>query len=94
MRSHEFKNKNRLLVYRQRMGYTQEQVAHLLGQRRTAMLSSYENGRTLPPLAIALRLGIVLRVPVEFLFAGLYDGLRHEIRSEEQRLSSREGAPS
>ena len=38
--------------------------------------------------ANALRLGIILRVPVEFLFPALYDGLRNEIRAEEERLAT------
>ena len=51
------------------------------------MVSRYERGHSLPSLALALKLGIVLRVPVEFLFPHLYDQLRLRIREEEDRLN-------
>jgi transcriptional regulator with XRE-family HTH domain len=77
------KQKNKLLFYRQRLGFTQAQVSILLGHKRPAMLSEYENGRTMPPLPVALKLGIVLRVPVEFLFGDLYQDMREQIREKE-----------
>lgn len=70
------------------MGYSQKQVARLLGFVGTSMLSRYEHDRSLPPLKIALSLGIVLRVPVEFLFPTLYEGLRTRIRADEERLEA------
>jgi DNA-binding XRE family transcriptional regulator len=82
------RSSNKLAVFRHRMGLTQEAVAHLLGQPRTAMVSSYENGRTLPPLLVALRLSIIFRVPVEFLFGDLYDDMRQNIRAEEDRIAA------
>ena len=51
-------------------------------------LSRYERGRSLPPLPMALRLGIVLRVPVEFLFGDYHDKLKTEIRDKEARFRS------
>ena len=68
------------------MGFSQKHVACLLRLRGTSMLSRYERGRSFPPFQIALSLGIILRVPVEFLFPALYDELRNQIRSEEQRM--------
>src|SRR6266478_3969307 len=54
------KNKqNNLVLYRRRMGFTQKQVARLLGQRDLSMISHYEHGRALPPLAVALSLEII-----------------------------------
>jgi len=38
------------------------------------MVSHYEHGRSYPPLPVALGLEIILRVPVAFLFPGLYFG--------------------
>lgn len=51
------------------------------------MLSRYELGRSVPPLWTALKLGIILRVPVEFLFPKLYDGMRNQIRAQEAQLN-------
>jgi len=65
-----------------------QQVAHLLAHKGTAVLSNYERGERLPSLVNALKLGIILRVPVEFLFGGLHDELRIQIRAEEDRLAA------
>src|ERR1022692_265457 len=78
---------NNLVLYRRRMGFTQKHVARLLGQRDTSMISHYEHGRSLPPLPVALSLEIILRVPVAFLFPGMYDELKLRIRNQEQELA-------
>src|SRR5690348_10726593 len=86
MANNKKKNKNALVLYRRRMGFSQKTVAELLGHKDATLLCMYERGRMLPPLLAALGLGIILRVPVEFLFPGLYDELKGQIRhAEEQR---------
>lgn len=83
-----FKHKqNNLVLYRRRMGFTQRQVARLLGHRDASMISHYEHGRALPPLAVALSLELVYRVPVAFLFPSLYDELKLEIRRKEESFA-------
>ena len=62
-------------------------VAKLLGQKDVTMLSRYEHGRSMPKLVTALQLGIILRVPVEFLFPALYESLRVQIRLHEESLN-------
>ena len=74
--------------FRRRMGFTPAHVARLLGHQDASALSDYERGEHTPSLANALRLGIILRAPVEFLFPALYDRLRNEIRAEEERLAA------
>jgi DNA-binding XRE family transcriptional regulator len=81
------KNQNLLALYRRRFGYSQKRVAHLLGHKSHAALSCYERGRTLPTLTTALKLEIILRTPIAFLFPGIHDTLRIEIRAEEGRLA-------
>lgn len=78
---------NRLVLYRRRMGFTQKDVARLLGQHDTSMISHYEHGRSLPPLPVALSLEIILRVPVAFLFPGMYEEIKLRIRKQEQELA-------
>ena len=73
-------------MYRRRMRFSTRQVARLLGHKDTSAWSNYERGERLPSLVNALRLGIIMRVPVEFLFYSLYDELRHQIRAEEEDL--------
>ena len=85
------KNKNNLVLYRRRMGFSQRKVARLLGLKDATLLCMYERGRVLPPLGAALALGVILRVPVEFLFPELYEDLKDRIRQlEELRQSARE----
>ncbi len=79
------KNKNALVFYRRRMGFSQRHVAQLLGHKDATLLCSYERGRILPPLPAALSLGVILRVPVEFLFPDLYDELKACIRQQEEQ---------
>ena len=86
--SYKQKYKNRIVVFRRRAGLTQAHVAHLLGHRGTATVSSYETGRTLPTLMTGFGLGIILRVPVEFLFGSMYDEMRVRIRAEEERMAA------
>lgn len=77
---------NDLVLYRRRMGFTQRYVARLLGHRDTSMVSHYERSRVLPPLMTALSLEIIYRVPVAFLFPGMYDELKKHIRAQEESL--------
>ncbi len=79
--------RNDLVLYRRRMGFSQKQVARLLGHRDTSMVSHYEHGRALPPIAMALSLEIIYRVPVAFLFPGMYDELKRRIRRDEESLA-------
>ena len=68
------------------MRFTTAHVAQLLGHQDASTLSDYERGDRLPSLVNAFSLGIILRVPIEFLFPDLYDRLLKEIRAEEERL--------
>jgi len=79
---------NRLQLFRHKRGLETERVAHLLGHRSTSTLEAYERAARLPTLINALRLSIILRTPVEFLYGQLYDNLRNGIRAEEDRLAS------
>jgi DNA-binding XRE family transcriptional regulator len=80
----QYKNKNKLVLYRRRMGFSQKTVSELLGHKDATLLCMYERGRKLPPLAAAFALGIILRLPVEFLFPGVYDEIKGRIRQEEE----------
>ena len=89
MKHHQNQKQNRLAAFRRRMGYSQRRVAHLLGHKSHAALSLYEHGQVVPGLATALRLEIILRTPVAFLFPSLYENLRDNIRAEEEQLLGR-----
>jgi len=80
------KHQNTIELYRERIGLSTAGVAHLLGHSNSATFSDYERCNRLPSLENALRLGVILRVPVEFLFGKLYQHLRTEVRRQEERL--------
>lgn len=83
---------NELVLYRKRRALSQKRVASFLRQRDTSMLSRYENGRSLPPLPTALRLEIIYRVPVAYLYPKVYKELREEIRQQEAAPASTQEA--
>jgi DNA-binding XRE family transcriptional regulator len=78
---------NRLDIYRRRMRFSQRHVAFLLGHTNSSVWSRWERGERVPSLTNALRLGIILRIPVEFLFYSLHDQLRNQIRAVEERIA-------
>ena len=77
---------NNLWTYRKKMGFSQKKTASIMGIKRTNDLSRYEHGAKLPNLVNALKLEIIYRTPVAFLFADLYEGLKKEIRGREEKL--------
>ncbi len=70
------------------MGFSQKQVAQLLGHKNPGTISNYERGLTLPPLLTAMCLEIIYRVPVAFIYGDLYDALREQIRTQEEKLKA------
>ena len=68
------------------MGFSQEEVAAILGYLSATHISEVEHGRKLPSFITALKLEIVYRVPVAFLFQDLYMRLRTGLRAREERL--------
>lgn len=87
MQQHKNRYKNQLDHFRRRMRFTASHMARLLGHKDASTLSDYERGDRLPSLVNAFCLGIILRVPVEFLFPELYDGLRNDIRAKEEVMA-------
>ena len=83
------RHKNELIIYRRRMGFSQKQIAGVLGLKSTSMLSRYESGRSLPPLLTALRLEVLYRIPVAFLYSEIYRSLKEEIRVLEDQLAGK-----
>ena len=77
---------NHLWTYRKKMGLSQKRVALLMGFKRTNDLSRYEHGVRMPSLVNALKLEIVYRTPAAFLYKGLYEELRKDIKAREEKL--------
>jgi transcriptional regulator with XRE-family HTH domain len=79
---------NDLILYRERLGFTQQHVAMLLGKSSPTVVSKIEQGHRLPSFVTALKLAIIYRVPVDFLYSGLYSEHRKLIRAREAKLST------
>jgi transcriptional regulator with XRE-family HTH domain len=79
---------NQLAAARRKRGLSRKQAAQLLGYKGTSEISRLERGTRLPHLITALRLEIIYRTPVAFLFPDLYDSLRQIIRAGEERKQS------
>ena len=54
------------------MGFSQRDVADILGYISRAEISDFERGDKLPSFVSALKFEIIYRVPVAFLFPALY----------------------
>jgi transcriptional regulator with XRE-family HTH domain len=80
------KHSNSLVLYRLRMGFSKKYVSALLKHKNTSVISKLEQGRALPTLPTALKLAVIYRIPVDFLYEAMYSNTRNEIRSRESRL--------
>jgi len=77
---------NRLWTYRKKVGFSQKRAAYFLGFKGTNAISRYEHGSKLPGLINALKLEIVYRTPVAFLFGEVYEKLKKEIKKLEGEI--------
>ena len=69
------------------MGLSQKRAAYFMSLKKTNNLSRYEHGVKLPGLINALKLEIVYRTPVAFLFGALHDRLKQESREREEKMA-------
>lgn len=82
------KTNNRLWLARKRRGLQQKQIAKLLGYQTVTQVSRYEKGFRVPSLETALRLEIILGVPLRMLFNELYEQLEGDIRQKMEQIPS------
>ena len=71
--------KNQIWIHRKKMGYSQQDIATLLGHQTAAHVSGYERGVRLPSLKTVLKLELILCVPAAFLYNDLYHELKQKI---------------
>lgn len=77
---------NCLRKYRRVRGFSQREVAVLLGFKSTSMISRWEKGHCMPSYLNVLRLAIVYRTMTDALFIDLMRLLRDDIRKKEERV--------
>jgi transcriptional regulator with XRE-family HTH domain len=80
------KLENYLRTYRRRAGFTQDEIAYLLGGKSGTKTSRYERFRRTPSLETALAYELLFGVPVRKLFAGVYQKVERETRVQARRL--------
>lgn len=64
---------------RRRAGFTQADVAYLLGAQAVTKVSRYERGKYLPPLSTALAYEAMLGVPIADLFPSAFAAARRSL---------------
>lgn len=87
MASHKLPNY--LRAHRKRLGFSQRDIAFLLGGRHGSRPSRYEHFSCTPVLRTALALAVILRVSVQELFAGEYQQIEDCVRRQAQQLQDR-----
>ena len=78
-----------LKTYRRRSGFSQDDVAFLLGSSSGAKVSRYERWARRPTLETALAYEAIFQVPVRELFGGLYRKAEKETVARAQLLATR-----
>ena len=78
---------NRLRKHRRLMGYTQADVAYLLGLNNSIVISRWEKGRIIPLADNAIRLAYIYHTFTEELFREFFKKARYEIEPRERKLA-------
>ncbi len=82
---------NHLWKYRNRMGYSQSDVAEILDFSNSSQICQWEKGARVPTLENIFKLSILYRAPVIFLFLPWYVATREEIRDREEKWRIKTG---
>jgi transcriptional regulator with XRE-family HTH domain len=77
---------NTVLHYRERLGFTQDQLAHIAGCKHSRRIRRIESGSVMPASVTVMRIAAALRVPVEILYRKTYEELREQVRATEERM--------
>lgn len=89
---------NYLRTYRKRAGFSQDELAYLLGTDSGAKISRYERNGRQPSLDTALAYEAVFGVPARDLFPGRFVKARTRVRRRaaflRRRLSAKHQTPS
>jgi len=88
---------NYLRTYRKRSGFTQDEMAFLLGCRSGAKVSRYEHNKRQPNPQSVFAYNVIFQVPTEELFAGIYQQVERNtlkrIKSLTRRLEKAQPNP-
>jgi transcriptional regulator with XRE-family HTH domain len=77
---------NHLTRYRERLGFTQDQLAHIVNCKNSRTIRRFESGEAMPGSLMLLRLAAALRVPVDYLYQETFTVVQKEVRTTEERM--------
>lgn len=80
---------NYLRTHRKRVGFSQDEVAFLMGSISGTRIIRYERFHREPPLRAALALEVILRRPVAELFGGMFDQVERTVLRRAKTLGLR-----
>jgi transcriptional regulator with XRE-family HTH domain len=83
---------NCLRKFRKTNGYSQKQVAVMLGVRNTGMISRWERGCRFPRPLNIFRLAVIYRTMVDALYIDLIRDLRKDIQKRREKLEAKQEA--
>lgn len=69
---------NYLRMHRRKTGFTQKEIAFLIGSNQVGKISRYEKFYSIPQLKTILALEIIFQVTARELFAGLFEEVKKE----------------
>ncbi|MCG8604619.1 helix-turn-helix transcriptional regulator [bacterium] len=70
-----------LRTHRKRFGFSQSDVAFLLGTQSRSHISRYENYTRLPGLETALAYEVIFQAPMREMFAGIYERVEKQVQA-------------
>lgn len=80
---------NYLRTHRKRTGFSQEELAFLLGCQNASKVSRYERFARLPTLKTALAYEAIFGASIRELFAGIYEEIEQEVRKRAETLAQK-----
>jgi transcriptional regulator with XRE-family HTH domain len=80
---------NYLRSHRKNSGFTQEEVAFLLGFDKAQLVSGHEKRQRIPALQTALAYEAIFGVPIAELFAGMRKNIISDVQKRRSELTTR-----
>ena len=78
-----------LRTYRRQAGFSQKEIAYLLGWHSASKISRFEHCRITPNLQTAFSCEVIFHVPVQQLFAGVFLKVEQKTNRRAQLLLRR-----
>lgn len=80
---------NYLRQHRKRLGFSEAEIAFLLGVKNGSQVSRYEYFHRVPSLRTALAYNVIFRTREPELFGGVYEDVARKVRQRAKRLLKR-----